>query len=133
MSQRRLLAIIFGMMFCLFGSAIMLCQSDSAEGYYEGQPIYKIGHGVTAPRSTYAPNPEYDDKDRRKKINGTVELALIVTKDGRAADVKVTKSLTSGLDVQAIKAVSQWRFDPATKDGEPVATRINAQVSFRLY
>jgi hypothetical protein len=29
--------------------------------------------------------------------------------------------------------VSKWRFDPATKDGQPVAMRISVQVNFHLY
>jgi protein TonB len=38
-----------------------------------------------------------------------------------------------GLDEKAIEAVSQWRFQPATLNGQPVAVQINVEVSFRLY
>lgn len=112
---------------------MLRCQENSSTETRQGEPIYKPGPGIKPPRATYRPVPEYDDKDRKKKVNGTVVLSVIVTKDGGAADIKVTKSLTPGLDKQAIKAVSQWRFDPATKDGEPVAVRIEIETSFRLY
>jgi len=133
MRQRGSFAYVSVVTFCLAGSVAMLCQNRPSENTYGGEPLYKIGNGVTAPRCTYAPNPEYDDKDRKRKISGSVELSLVVTKEGKPGDIKVTKSLTPGLDRQAIKAVSQWKFTPATKDGQPVATRISADVSFRLF
>jgi protein TonB len=37
------------------------------------------------------------------------------------------------LDQKAIDAVRQWRFDPAKKDGRPVAVQISVEVSFKLY
>lgn len=61
-----------------------------------------------------------------------VLISLIVTKEGEARDVKVSKSLSRGLDKKAIEAVSQLRFSPATKDGEPIAVQINVEVSFRI-
>jgi protein TonB len=38
-----------------------------------------------------------------------------------------------GLDEQAIKAVKNWRFRPATFHGQPIATQIAVQVDFHLY
>ena len=37
------------------------------------------------------------------------------------------------LDEKAIEAVNQWKFEPAQKDGRPVAVAINVEVQFRLY
>ena len=47
--------------------------------------------------------------------------------------VKVVKSLEPTLDANAIEAVKTWKFEPAMKDGKPVAVQINVEVSFRLY
>ena len=118
---------------CQNNSAKATCQDESGQETYEGEPVYRNGHGVTPPRPTYRVDPEYDNAARKKKIQGVVVLSIIVTKEGRAADVKVVKSLTSGLDKQAIKAVSQWRFEPATKDGVPVAVRLAVETDFHLY
>jgi TonB family protein len=38
-----------------------------------------------------------------------------------------------GLDEKALEAVRTWRFEPARKDGQPVAVQINVEVIFRLY
>jgi protein TonB len=111
----------------LSGSAIPAQQQPDPD------VVYEIGNGVMAPKVVYAPNPEYTDKARKKKINGTVVVAMIVSPEGRVRDVRVAKSLDKELDKQALAAVSKWRFEPATKDGEPVAVHLKAEVSFRLY
>jgi TonB family protein len=38
-----------------------------------------------------------------------------------------------GLDEKALEAVRTWRFEPARKDGVPVAVQISVEVNFRLY
>jgi TonB family protein len=79
------------------------------------------------------PDPDYDKDARRKKIQGTVVLRVIVTKEGQTADIKVERTLTPGLNQQAIKAVSRWTFQPALQDGKPCPTRVAIEVNFKLY
>jgi TonB family protein len=98
-----------------------------------GGGIFRIGGGVSAPRATYAPDPEYSEQARKAKYQGTVILWAVIGADGRARDIHVARSLGMGLDRKAIEAVRKWRFEPAMKDGQPVAVQINIEVSFRLY
>lgn len=84
------------------------------------------------PRTLYAPDPEYSDEARKAKFQGTVLLWLVVGRDGRPRDVRIVRSVGMGLDEKAL-AVRTWRFDPGHKDGQPVATQIHVEVSFRLY
>ena len=58
---------------------------------------------------------------------------MIVTPEGRAQDIYVMRSAGMGLDERALEAVRTWRFEPARKDGQPVAVQISVEVSFRLY
>ena len=88
---------------------------------------------VTPPRAIYRPLPEFSDQARKKKIQGVVVLSLIVTVDGTVRDVKVVKGLGYGLDEKAVQAVSQWKFEPALKDGEPIEKEIKVETDFRLY
>ena len=103
------------------------------EGGGIGGGLYKVGGGVSAPRTLYAPDPEYSDEARKAKYQGTVVLYMIVNADGRPRDIRVVRSLGMGLDEKALEAVRTWRFEPATKDGHPVSVQINVEVSFRLY
>jgi periplasmic protein TonB len=59
-------------------------------------------------------------------------MRLIVTKDGKPEDIHVVKSLGEALDQKAIDAVQKWRFEPAMKDGQPVAVQIELEVEFHL-
>jgi TonB family protein len=102
--------------------------STSADG-----PVYTVGHGITAPRGTYMPSPEYSDKGRRKKIQGTVILQIVVTPEGAVRDAKVVTGLEPSLDEQALRAVSNWKFQPAKKDGVPVAVQLMTETQFHLY
>ena len=127
LGNKVLLAIAF---LFLFDGATLHAQ-DAADKLPEG--VYRPGQGVTAPKATYSPQPEYTDKARKQKINGTVVLTMVVTEEGKVRDVKVTKSLDRGLDKQAIAAVSTWKFEPGMKDGKPVAVQLPVEVDFRLY
>ena len=98
-----------------------------------GGGVYKVGGGVSAPRAIYQPDPEYSEEARKAKYQGTCVLWLVVGPDGRPRDIKVARTLGLGLDEKAIEAVKQWKFEPAMKDGKPVAVQINVEVSFRLY
>ncbi len=94
---------------------------------------YRVGGGVSAPRILYAPDPDYSEEARKAKYQGTVVLWVVVGPDGRPRDVRVQRSLGLGLDEKAMEAVRTWKFEPARKDGQPVAVQINVEVNFRLY
>jgi TonB family protein len=91
------------------------------------------GHsGVVNPVALYKPDPDYSDDARKAKLQGTVVLEVVVDRDGRTQIRKVLQSLGLGLDEQAIKAVSLWRFKAGTKDGKLVPVLVQVLVSFRL-
>ncbi len=98
-----------------------------------GGGIYRVGGGVSAPRVIYDPDPQYSDEARKAKYQGTVVLWIVVGPDGRARDVRVSRALGMGLDEKAVEAVRKWRFEPALKDGHPVAVQVNVEVNFRMY
>jgi TonB family protein len=87
----------------------------------------------TAPRPVRTADAIYSNEARRKKIQGTVTISLLVTAAGQPDDLEVTRSVGYGLDEKALEAVRKYEFRPAMKDCEPIATRITVDVSFRLY
>jgi TonB family protein len=98
-----------------------------------GDPVYKVGNGVTPPHVKKSPSPKYIKDAKAANIQGRVVLWIIVNTQGMPEQIKIKKSLDPGLDQSAVEAVSHWRFAPATKDGQPVAAMINVEVNFRLY
>lgn len=87
---------------------------------------------VTPPRAVFAPNPDYPEAARAAHFQGVCVLKLTVGSDGRTHDITVARSLGFGLDEKAVEAVKEWRFEPATKGGEPVPVKVNVEVSFRV-
>jgi protein TonB len=98
-----------------------------------GGGVFTVGGGVSAPRPIYDPDPEYSEEARKSKYQGSVILSAIIGPDGRPRNLRVARSVGMGLDENALEAVSKWRFEPAHKDGHPVAVIINIEVAFRLY
>jgi TonB family protein len=95
---------------------------------------YKVGGRVSAPILLKSGEVEYSDYARKQKISGVCIVSLIVDASGMPQNVHLVKSLESGLDQNAINAVSQYRFKPAMKNGTtPVPVQITVTVDFRLY
>lgn len=89
--------------------------------------------GVSAPRCSYCPPANYTDPARIAKLNGIVVLQLTISEQGRTVDAKVVRGLPYGLNDSAIRSVRDWQFQPATRNGQPVACMVMMETSFRLY
>ncbi|HEV2276980.1 MAG TPA: TonB family protein [Acidobacteriaceae bacterium] len=98
-----------------------------------GGSVMSVGGGVTAPVLVHQVQPEFTDQARAAKLEGTVEIQLIVDAYGNPKNVTVVRSLGMGLDQKAIAAVSQYKFKPAMYQGHPVAVQLRVDVGFHLY
>ena len=108
--------------------------SDGPTAGNGSRGIHPAGRdGVGIPVAIYSPEPSFSDEARKQKMQGIVQLILVVGKDGRTYDIHVRQSLGMGLDEKAIEAVRNWRFRPAILNGQPVDTRIAIEVNFHLY
>jgi TonB family protein len=88
--------------------------------------------GVTMPTPRHEVKPQYTSAARQKAIQGTVLVSAVVLPDGSVGRVRVLRSLEFGLDAAAVTAAKQWRFLPATKDGQPVAIEVTIELTFVL-
>jgi TonB family protein len=132
MKSAAYIALLVLLAVCTSAQTTPSASTDSGKEATNSE-VFEVGRGVTAPRAIYLPSPAYSEKARKKKVQGTCILLLVVDADGKPRDISVVRGLGLGLDEQAIKAVQQWRFEPARKDGQPVAVRFKVEVSFRLY
>jgi len=95
-------------------------------------PVPAGRDGVSAPTVVYRVEPQYSEEARKARYEGTVVLQAIIRKDGKVDVLNLVRSLGFGLDQNAIEALKQWRFRPATKDGQAVDSTINIEVRFNL-
>jgi len=98
-----------------------------------GDGVFHVGGGVSGPIPTYEPDPEYSEEARKARYQGTVTVSIIVGPDGHVRTAKVISPVGMGLDEKAVDTVLQWRFEPAKKDGHPVAVYASVEVNFHLY
>jgi TonB family protein len=114
--------------------AAALCIVAASVASPRAQQVYKVGNGVSAPVAIRQVKADYTQEAQAQRIEGAVTLDVVVTADGAVSDVKVAKSLDSvfGLDREAVKAMKEWKFRPATKDGKAVAVQVAVQMTFTL-
>lgn len=89
--------------------------------------------GVVPPRFLAGADPGYSEQARKAKLNGSVNVRLIVDKSGRPTDVWVARPVGMGLDEEAAKAVLTYEFRPATCHGRPVSVYLAVEVNFEIH
>ena len=103
-------------------------------GRLDGAEVFRYIEGgpITPPEVVSKVAPSYPEDARKNKIMGAVVAELLVDDTGVVRDVEIKKSPADDLAMAAIDALEQWRFAPATMDGEPVAVRYIVTVMFWL-
>jgi TonB family protein len=87
---------------------------------------------MSPPRPLQKVEPQYSEDARIAKYQGLVVLSIEVGTDGRTHAIQVREPAGLGLDEKAVEAVRNWRFAPATRDGQPVSVAATVEVNFRL-
>jgi TonB family protein len=100
----------------------------------QGEEIFKSKDpGVTMPKALYSPEPEFSEIARRERFQGVVSLNVVIDKTGRVSRASIAHAAGLGLDEQAVRTVRTWRFNPAQRNGKPVAVSVYIEVAFHLY
>lgn len=89
------------------------------KGFLEAQPLQTV-------RANYPPMA------LRMGIEADVILKIQVDTEGKVTKIEIAKSAGMGFDEEALKAVRQFRFEPAQKDGKNVASELTYIYRFRL-
>jgi TonB family protein len=107
---------------CLFGQQK---HGSGNEPKAERYTLYKIRDGATAPKLISPPPtpPEW------VKTELKVRITFVVLPDGSVANVKLLKRSKTEFDAFAVSEVNNWRFEPATKDGKPVAMQLETELN----
>lgn len=84
------------------------------------------------PRALEKVAPSYTEDARKSRIQGVVIVQTVIESDGSLSRIRVLKGLHPSLDKATVEAIRQWRFEPATLEGEPVAVHYNLTINYRL-
>lgn len=75
-------------------------------------------------------DPKYPPDLIKAHVQGEVVLYAIIRKDGSVDSIQVVRGLDPQLDQNAIQALSEWKFRPATRAGRPVDVEAVVHIPF---
>jgi TonB family protein len=105
-----------------------------SDGFGDG--AVHVGPGIQQPLPLREVKPVYTSDALRAKVQGWVQLEVVVDENGNVTDVRVRRSLdrVHGLDQEALKAARLWLFRPA-RDGNnnPISVITTLELEFRLH
>jgi protein TonB len=90
-----------------------------------------VGGQIQRPELVYNPEPEYPKDARKKKVQGDVKIDAIVDKDGNVVEAHAISGNPLLVDA-ALKAVSQWKYQPTYLNGSPYPLELVVDVNFHL-
>lgn len=82
-----------------------------------------LGSGnISIALAKYSPRPRPDLSRMPSGTRADVILDVTIDENGRISDLKLVKGIEQTIDETVIAAVRQWVFNPANRDGQPVAS-----------
>ncbi len=85
-----------------------------------------------APQPVHRVKPEYSEAMLSAQVRGEVTAYLLVDVDGSVQDVKITEDIGHDSRQVAARALRQFRFKPASRQGQPVAVWILHRIRFEF-
>jgi TonB family protein len=85
---------------------------------------------LSPPKLVQAAQPVYPPAQLQSGTSAVVALVLTLDETGQVTDVSVATSAGDDFDQAAITAAKQLKFEPATRDGNPVASKIPFRFQF---
>jgi hypothetical protein len=77
--------------------------------------------------------PESNDFAQDSGVAGMCLYHTVIGADGKPGEIAVARPIGFGLDENAVAAIRKASFQPAMKDGKPVAVMLDLVVQFRIY
>ncbi|MGB6973334.1 MAG: energy transducer TonB [Terracidiphilus sp.] len=93
--------------------------------------VYAIGGGVTEPKLQQVEVTPSDSGACRKKLSGKVTFSIVVDTSGHPRNILFVKPLGTSLDKLALTVVKADQFQPATRNGAPVAAGLFVEVKLK--
>jgi len=85
---------------------------------------------VAAPGPLRKIDPKYPPTLIKDHVEGEVVLYAVIRRDGSVDSIQLVRGIDEQLDANAMQALSQWKFRPATKQGAPVELEAIVHIPF---
>jgi protein TonB len=87
---------------------------------------------IEEPKKTHNVAPRYPRDAQMRGVSGVVVLEAFISDTGCVRSVSTERSIDPYLDMEATRAVIQWRYTPTRLNGDPVDTLMTVTVNFTL-
>ena len=101
------------------------------------EPVAMVGKSLppsaqydVPPKLLSGRTPIYPITQLREHRSGDALIAFTIDEQGIPRDFRILKTDYSYFATHAIAAMREWRFQPATKNGRPVAARIRIPIHY---
>ncbi len=94
--------------------------------------LLHVSGRVRPPKVLESKEPDFTPVAKARRFSGVVQIYLWVIEDGSISHMQITRAAGLGLDEAAMKAVSNYKFAPATLDGKPVKLDLYIDVNFQI-
>jgi len=88
-------------------------------GNTSGDPAHPRSE-LSAPEALRKVDPKYPQDLILQHVEGQIVLYGVIRKTGKVDSIQVVRSLDPELDANSVSAFAEWKFQPASKDGQPV-------------
>ena len=88
---------------------------------------------LNGPVATQTSDPAYPMELMRRNVQGTVTLYAVINADGTVGAVRVLDGVNDRLDEYAREALLRWKFQPATKNGNPIPLEAVVRIPFKAF
>lgn len=95
-------------------------------------PLFEPRQLDQQPKLIAQARPLYPVELRRAGLGGEALVDFIVDAEGAVHNVTALATTHPAAGDSAVEAVSQWQFEPAQKNGRPVATHLQVPIRFTL-
>jgi serine/threonine-protein kinase len=102
------------------------------DGWVRRGDEVELGPGVTNPLKLSGERPAYPKAARLGGFKGTVTADLLISETGEVLHARIAESAGPVLDQALLDAVSNWHYQPATKNGVEVRVWIRVSHAFTL-
>lgn len=86
----------------------------------------------TPPVPVKTPPPQYPSALKREGVAGIVTVAIVVDEKGVVTSATINKSSNPEFEAPSIEAVKKWKFKPATKDNQAIASKVIVPLHFTV-
>jgi TonB family protein len=85
---------------------------------------------VSAPSPLRKIDPKYPPTLINDHVEGEVVLYAVIRRNGSVDSIQLVRGIDPDLDANAMQALSQWKFRPATKQGLPIELEAIVHIPF---